>query len=205
VILAMALLGMGLRGAPQRRGEHGRPVAVHRPEKAAAAAGLPLVVPGLSGSASRYVNPLASAHVRPKRIDQGFDYKGSGTLTAIGDGVITEVATTDTGWPGAFIEYQLVNGPAARWYVFYAEGLIPAAGLAPGQAVTAGQPIATIIPGDPSGIEIGWGAGVGTETYAALAGEWSARADADSIPTAAGRNFSALIASLGGPPGRVGG
>jgi hypothetical protein len=34
-------------------------------------------------------------------------------------------------------------------------------------------------------------------------GEWSATADADSIPTAAGKSFSSLIASLCGLPGKI--
>ena len=72
-----------------------------------------------------------------------------------------------------------------------------------GETVRAGQAIATIIPGYSSGIEIGWGAGIGTETYAAKIGEWSAPDDADSIPSAAGKSFSALIAALGGPRGKT--
>ena len=68
-----------------------------------------------------------------------------------------------------------------------------------------GQPIATIIPDDSSGIEVGWGAGDGTESYAARMGQWSAVAEQDNIPTRAGKSFSALIAALGGPPGKVGG
>jgi hypothetical protein len=155
-------------------------------------------------SARGYVNPLADAFVTPKRIDQGVDYTaGSGVLRAIGPGIVTVVATTDTGWPGAFIEYRLTAGPAAGCSVFYAEGVEPITGLAVGGAVQAGAPVASIVPGWSSGIEIGWGAGSGTATYAAKMGEWSAAADADSIPTAAGESFSLLVASLGGPPGRL--
>jgi murein DD-endopeptidase MepM/ murein hydrolase activator NlpD len=159
---------------------------------------------GLVDRPTGYVNPLAGAALTPKRIDQGVDYTaGSGTLTAIGAARVTVVATSDTGWPGAYIEYQLADGPAAGCYVFYAEGVSPATDLQVGEPVRAGQPIATIIPGYSSGIEIGWGAGIGTETYAAEMGEWSATADDDSIPTAAGESFSSLITSLGGPPGKI--
>jgi hypothetical protein len=155
-------------------------------------------------SSTGYVNPLAGAVVSAKRIDQGVDYAGrSGTLRAIGAATVTEVATSDTGWPGAFIEYQLADGPAAGCYVFYAEGVTPAMNLQVGDLVRMGQPIATIIPDYQSGIEIGWGAGKGTQSYAAAMGEWSARTEQNNIPTAAGKNFSALIASLGGPPGKV--
>jgi hypothetical protein len=223
-LLAIAVLAALSPGASDGRGD-GAPATRTHPRRGApgvaAAVSTSLAVPaeGAAGTrtggaagvcqpvgrASGYVNPLASATVRPKRIDQGVDYKGSGTLTAIGPGTITEVALTETGWPGAFIEYRLTAGPAAGCFVFYAEGVTPAPGLAVGQAVRAGQPIATIIAGYPAGIEIGWGAGVGTETLAAQRGEWSSRNDSDSIPTGTGRSFSALIASLGGPPGKVGG
>ena len=62
---------------------------------------------------------------------------------------------------------------------------------------------AAIIAGDSSGIEIGWGAGVGTESYAMQQGQWHGGDDADSVPSPAGKDFSALIAELGGPPGKI--
>ncbi len=153
--------------------------------------------------AAGYVNPLAATRVTPERIDQGVDYAGTGTLTAIGAGTITDVVTDGSGWPGAFIEYELLGGVNAGCYVYYAEGVTPVAGLHVGEAVHAGQAIATLVPHWSTGIEIGWGAGSGTKTYAALLGEWNAAYDTDNDPTAAGRSFSALIAALGGPPGRL--
>jgi hypothetical protein len=150
-----------------------------------------------------YVNPLAHASVRPERIDQGVDYAGSGTLTAIGAARIAYVGTSDTGWPGAFIEYRLRGGVDAGCYVYYAEGVIPVPGLHPGEQVAAGEPIATIIQGYPSGTEVGWGAGSGTKTYAARTGQWTASDDQDSIASAAGKSFSALLSALCGPPGKV--
>jgi hypothetical protein len=154
-------------------------------------------------SPSVYVNPLAAASVIPERVDQGVDYAGSGTLIAVGSGRVSYVGTSNTGWPGAFIEYRLVDGPNRGCYVYYAEGVTPAPGLRVGVVVSAGERIATIIPHYPTGIELGWSAGAGTKTYAAKMGEWTADDDADSVPSAAGRSFSALIASLGGPPGKV--
>jgi hypothetical protein len=178
---------------------HQGPVPVdYRSAGAAAPGGCEAV-----SSADGYVNPLAHASLKAKRIDQGVDYAGSGTLVALGSGIVTLISTADTGWPGAFIEYRLLDGPAIGCYVFYAEGLTPMRGLTVGQTLRAGQPVAAIIPGDPSGIEVGWGAGSGTETYAAKLGEWSSAADNDSTPTAAGMSFSSLIQALGGPPGRV--
>ncbi len=158
---------------------------------------------GKSGSGpGGYVNPLAKANVTSERIDQGVDYSGSGPLEAIGDGKVTYVGTTNTGWPGAYIEYRLSDGPDSGRYVYYAEDVTPAQGLHVGQKVNAGQVIATIYNGS-SGIEIGWGAGVGTESYAMQHGQWGGSDDANSVATPAGKNFSALIASLGGPPGKV--
>jgi murein DD-endopeptidase MepM/ murein hydrolase activator NlpD len=147
----------------------------------------------------QYANPLAGASVTPERIDQGVDYGGSGTLGAIGDGTVTYAATGGTGWPGAFIEFRLTDGPDAGKYVYYAESVSPAAGLHVGQTVRAGQPIAQI----NGQIEIGWGSGIGTETLAAALGQWSSGSDASNFASPAGIDFSALIAQLGGPPGKV--
>jgi hypothetical protein len=154
-------------------------------------------------TSSGYVNPLAGARVKPERIDMGVDYAGSGTLVAIGPARLTYVATSETGWPGAFIEYRLLGGPDAGRYVYYAEGEIPAPRLHVGQTVTAGQALARIIPDYESGIELGWGAGANTKTYASAAGQWSATDDEDNVASTAGKSFSALIAALGGPRGKV--
>jgi hypothetical protein len=150
-----------------------------------------------------YVNPLAGAVVKPERIDQGVDYAGRGTLVSMGAARVTYLATSNSGWPGAFIEYQLLSGADAGCYVFYAEGVTPVPGLSVGQTLAAGEPVATIIPKWPTGIELGWGAGTSTKAYAKVAGQWSPAADADNVATAAGQSFSALIAALGGPPGKV--
>lgn len=141
-----------------------------------------------------YVNPLAHASLTPERIDQGVDYSGSGTLTALGAGRVTYVATSGTGWPGAFIEYRLTSGSYAGRYVYYAEGVSPLVRV--GQTLQAGQSVARLITGWSSGIEIGWGSGLGTQPLAQAEGQ-------SGGATPAGRSFSALIASLGGPPGIV--
>jgi hypothetical protein len=187
---------------PTTTAAHPKPVAkphpvATTPPPAAKPAPAPVVAPG------QYVNPLAGASVTPERIDQGVDYAGSGPLGAIGDGTITYVGTSGTGWPGAYVAYRLTDGPDAGRYVYYAEGISPAAGLRVGQSVHAGQKIAEIIAGDSNGIEIGWGAGVGTESYAMQQGQWQGGDDANSVPSPAGKDFSALIAELGGPPGKI--
>ncbi len=151
-----------------------------------------------------YVNPLAVARVMPERIDQGVDYAGSGHLGAVGDGTVTQVSMENTGWPGAFIVYRLANGPGAGCLIYYAEGVQPVPGLRAGDTVRAGQAIATIIPHTSSGIEIGWAApGRHNMTWARTHGEWKYQDDYDSVPSAAGKSFSALIHSLGGPPGKI--
>jgi hypothetical protein len=122
---------------------------------------------------SGYVDPVVSAVVRAERIDQGVDYAGTGFLTAIGPARLTYIGTSNTGWPGSFVEYQPLAGPDAGCDVFYAEGLVPAPRLRAGQTISAGQRLATIIPGYPTGIELGWGVGTGTTTYAAKTTGWS--------------------------------
>jgi hypothetical protein len=156
----------------------------------------------LATAPAGYVNPLAGAIVKPERIDQGVDYAGVGKLAAIGTARITELAAYE-GWPGMFIEYRLLEGADAGCYVYYAEGVTPANGLHVGQTVSAGQPIATIIPVYPTGIELGWGAGSGTKAYALVARQWTAADDQDNVASAAGKSFSSMIAALGGPPGKV--
>jgi hypothetical protein len=147
-------------------------------------------------NASGYVNPLANAQVRPERIDQGVDYAGSGTLGALGPGVVTKVVQTGSGWEGGgYVEYKLTAGPYAGRYVFYAEGVTPTVSV--GQTLSPGQPVATIIPGSAHGIEIGWGSGQGESAYASAEGGGYS----EGQMTAAGKAFSDLIASLGGPAG----
>jgi hypothetical protein len=191
--------GSRAAGGPTYTGTDGVPRAVLA--RAVAARQAPTCQSAVGSSF--YVNPLAGAQVKPERIDQGVDYAGTGTLAAIGAARITYVSTHGTGWPGAFIEYRLLDGVDAGCYVFYAEGVRPVGGLHVGQRVAAGQPIASIIQGWSTGIELGWGAGVSTVTYAAAKHQWSAHSDAESIASPAGKSFSALIAALGGTAGKV--
>ena len=118
----------------------------------------------------------------------------TGTL---GAGRVIYVGTSGTGWPGAFIEYRLTSGADAGRYVYYAEGVSPLVRV--GQTLQPGQSVATM----SGGIEVGWGSGVGTQPLAQAEGQWGNGSGASNVATAAGRSFSALIASLGGPPGKV--
>ena len=150
-----------------------------------------------SADAAGYVNPLAAATVRGERIDQGVDYAGSGTLGALGPGVVTKVVQSGSGWEGGgYVEYKLTGGPYAGHSVYYAEGVTPTVSV--GQTLTAGQPVAKIISGFPTGMELGFAAGNGSEeSYASAYGGGYT----EGSPTAAGVAFSNLVASLGGPAG----
>ncbi len=202
-ILATVLVHNGPQSAPAPARAAAKPVATAAPppphrSRPAGWRDCPLAVT-LAG----YVDPLAQAIVNPERIDQGVDYAGVGKLVAIGAGRITHLASANSGWPGAFIEYRLLAGADAGCYIYYAEGVTPADGLRVGDTVAAGQPIATIIPVYPTGIEIGWGAGIATKAYAKVARQWTPTDDEDNVASAAGKSFSALIAALGGPPGKL--
>jgi len=189
VSVPVGLAAVALLAAPQA------PAATQRSAPKPRMNDSPLV--GGRAPATRYVNPLAHARVTPERIDAGVDYSGTGTLTSIGWARITHVQRRNTGWPGAFIEYRLLHGYHAGRYVYYAEGVRPAQGIYAGRLVRPGRAVANLIPGWSTGIEIGWGANVGTETLASAFHQYN-------YPTRYGKNFSAFIASLGGPPGKAG-
>jgi hypothetical protein len=149
-----------------------------------------------ASTTSGYVNPLANAQVCPERIDQGVDYAGTGSLGAIGAGVVTQVVQTGSGWEGGgYVEYRLTSGPYAGRSVYYAEGVTPTVQV--GETLAPGQQVATLIPGASTGIEIGFAAGQGQASYANIYGGGYSEGDL----TAAGQAFSQLIASLGGPAG----
>ena len=153
------------------------------------------VVPELGG----YQNPLRAVNgLTPERIDQGVDYAGAGPVYALGDGVVLN--TTNAGWPGgAFISYQLSDGPAAGDIVYVAENLTPEVQV--GQRVTSNTVIGNLIDAYPD-METGWADPPGTgQSLASAAGQWSSYDDSNSIPTAYGENYSQLLAALGAPGG----
>lgn len=149
-----------------------------------------------AAGASGYVNPLAGASVTAERIDQGVDYAGTGSIGAVGQAVVTQVVPSGSGWEGGgYVEYKLTSGPYAGRYVYAAEGVSPTVSV--GQTLSAGQPVATIVPGSSTGVEMGFAAGVGESSYASQYGGGYTEGQL----TAAGQAFSDLIASLGGPAG----
>jgi hypothetical protein len=146
-------------------------------------------------NAQGFTNPIGKG-LTGERIDMGVDYGGSGPLYALGPGTIT--ATANSGWPGGtFICIHLDEGH----YVYYAEDITPLVSV--GQRVKAGDHIGYAT-GGGSGIEVGWAAPPGTgATMAASLGQQAKHGDAGSVSTACGKSMSDLIASLGGPAGKL--
>jgi hypothetical protein len=156
-------------------------------------------VVGIAMELGGYQDPLrAVSGLTPERVDQGVDYAGSGPIYAIGDGVVLN--TTNAGWPGgAFVTYQLSDGPAVGDIVYVAENVVPRVQV--GQQVNSDTVVGTLVNAYPN-LETGWADPPGTgESMARAMGEWSTEDDADSLPTAFGANFSQLLTMLGAPPG----
>jgi hypothetical protein len=141
-----------------------------------------------------YLNPFTVGQWLPARTDQGVDWipVAPSPVLAIGDGVVTYSAASGTGWPGgAFLSYLLTDGVAAGHTVYVAEHL---AGLAPaGTVVTAGQVLATALPGYPW-TEWGWAAPSGPTPAVPYNGT------ADGTPTSGGAAFARFLESLGVKP-----
>ncbi len=156
-------------------------------------------VVGIALELGGYQDPLrAVSGLTPQRVDQGVDYSGSGPVYAIGDGVVLN--TTNPGWPGgAFISYELSDGPAAGDIVYVAENVIPRVTV--GEQVNSDTIVGTLLDAFPN-LETGWANPPGTgESLARAMGQWSTAAEIDSLPTAYGANFSQLLTMLGAPAG----
>ncbi len=96
-----------------------------------------------------YVSPFLSA--TEGRIDQGVTFIGTGPIVAIGDAKVLAVGAP--GRPkGGGVLYKLLSGERAGQVVFVYEGV--KATVRPGEKVSAGEQIATFVPG--SSIEIGF-------------------------------------------------
>jgi pilus assembly protein CpaE len=152
----------------------------------------------------QYVNPFAhSSGLVPQRIDEGVDYDGQGPIGALGDATIEYIApAASIHWPGNwYIAYRLDSGPDAGKWVYVAEDITPAPGLHVGEAVLAGQPVATFGPNRGDGIETGWA--LPDPGYAGPVA--SSYYHPDGIRTAAGQSFSDLLQSVGAPPGCING
>lgn len=92
---------------------------------------------GCSTSTAGYANPfrdLKNSH--SMRMDGGLDYGGEGVgagpVYAVGNGRVVGVKTSGSGWPGlgtagsgAYIMYQLSDGPAKDKFIYIAEDCTP--------------------------------------------------------------------------------
>jgi hypothetical protein len=133
-----------------------------------------------------YVSPFLSATTG--RIDQGVDFTGSGPIAAVGDAEILAVGAP--GWPeGGGVLYKLLGGERAGQIIFVYEGV--AATVHAGQHVSAGDQIATFVPG--GSIEMGFADASGVPLSH---GEYE-----EGKETESGKEMAAFLTSIGGASG----
>lgn len=81
--------------------------------------------------------------------DQGVDFKGSGPIPALGNGVVTDVGRVHIieggSWP--YVVYRLTDGPYKGHFVYVMENIVPKVGK--GARIKTGQPIATAVGTSP--------------------------------------------------------
>src|SRR5579871_1912069 len=135
------------------------------------------------------------------QIDQGVDFTvgQDSPVYAIGAGTVKIYWPVNSGWPnpsgknaGAFIAYELADGPAKGFWVYIAENLTLEP-LAVGARVEATTKIATL----HSYCETGWASTNGNDT--ALAQQFGGYDYQNSYSTKCGFNFDQLLAALGVP------
>lgn len=138
-----------------------------------------------------YVNPLAKGRWSTSRTDMGVDLMPIHPVPvlAIGDAKILG-SSGKASWPGGhFIWYELLDGDHAGSVVYVAEHL---AGLAPaGTMVSAGQQIATALPGYPW-TEWGWATPTGEPRAMPCYHE--------GMETNSGKEMARFLVSLGTQP-----
>jgi hypothetical protein len=143
-------------------------------------------------AAGSYTNPVPGATL--SRTDEGVDYTlGSQGFLAPGR---SQIVSTSAGWfRGGSITAKFLDGPYAGSEYFVAEGVKPAAGIAAGTIVQAGQKIADAIASPYNGIvgniESGWWKG-----SAPLAQQTGGYHEGDV--TAAGAAWDSFVRALGG-------
>lgn len=92
-------------------------------------------------------------------VDQGIDFTGRGPVFALGDGVVTRLMRSGSGWPGegGLLVYKLTSGSRAGSHIYNAEDIRPNAGMKVGDKLTQGQQIALASgSGRAPGIECGF-------------------------------------------------
>ncbi len=143
-----------------------------------------------------YVNPIRGKAWLPGRTDMGVDFSVTRhkPIVAIGDALLLG-SDNHSGWLGGhFLWYRLLDGDHAGNIIFVAETmgrLLPA-----GTTVTAGERIATAMPGG-TGTEWGWANKLGSPRAAPCYSE--------GMKTNSGREFARFMRHLGArtadPPG----
>jgi hypothetical protein len=154
-----------------------------------------------------YNNPFRGVqNLAPKRIDQGVDYFGDGSVYPIGDGIVTNVY--NAGWPnGVFISYRLTKGQATGYVVYIAECIWPIGPLHKDYVVHSDTAIGTMRscwdPNFPQycgtsntncGIETGW-ADPNHPSQPLASGGYGGQS------SSYGLNFSDFLVALGALPG----
>jgi len=144
-------------------------------------------------------NPLMHANVVAERIDQGVDYAGTGYLVAIANGVVTASVANGSGWEGeGYVEYRVTQDCFLQGaYIYYAEGVDTVVSV--GEQVKGGSRLCNLRSPMPHGIEIGFAAGVGEESYYAY---HDGPYQENNEVTRPGLAFSNLVHALGGPAGK---
>ncbi|HLY84817.1 MAG TPA: hypothetical protein VKQ71_17665 [Acidimicrobiales bacterium] len=150
-----------------------------------------------------YINPVADPRWLPARTDMGVDWMPTVPLPveAIGAGVVTSSVPSGSGWPsptsktdGAAIVYELTDpGPHQGEFVYVAENLT---GLVPvGTQVSAGQQIATALPGYPW---TEWGEARPPGSSASPITPYAGAPDGTPMP--GGQAFARFLTELGAKP-----
>lgn len=151
-----------------------------------------------------YMNPLRDIkNLQPERVDGGVDYGGDdGPIYAVGDGKVISVRTTGSDWPGlgtgndgAYIMYQLTDGPAQGKFVYMAEDCMPT--VKQGDTLTANTKICNFHaqPG-PDGLltnmEMGWSNG----SFGYLTDDYNSHGGGDYASNS-GQDFNKFLTALG--------
>ena len=143
--------------------------------------------------AGQYTNPVPGATL--SRTDEGVDYTIDPNKGFVAPGR-SRVVSTSAGWfKGGSIVAEFLDGPYAGAQYFVAEGVRPAAGIAAGTVVQAGQKLADAVVSPYNGIlgniEAGWWKG-----SAPLAQATGGYHEGDV--TAAGAAWDTFVRALGG-------
>ena len=137
----------------------------------------------LPSFAVEYVSPFLNATTG--RIDQGVDFTGTGPILAVGEAEILQ--TGAPGWPeGGGVLYRLLEGSRSGEVIYVFEGA--RATVRAGEKVSAGEQIATFIPG--GSIEMGFANAAGVPFSH---GEYR-----EGLETVWGGKMAAFLASIGG-------